>query len=62
MYRPCYFEISTTLNIYTKVGLLMGLVSKHAILIVEFANELQQEGKSKREAVERQPESGCGRS
>ena len=43
-----------TLNIYTEVGLvtLMGLISKHGILIVEFANELQQEGKSKREAIE----------
>jgi multidrug efflux pump len=43
-----------TLNIYTEVGLvtLMGLISKHAILIVEFANELQQSGKTKREAIE----------
>jgi len=43
-----------TLNIYTEVGLvtLMGLISKHGILIVEFANELQQKGKSKREAIE----------
>src|SRR5579875_2624643 len=43
-----------TLNIYTEVGLvtLMGLVSKHGILIVEFANELQKQGKSKREAIE----------
>ena len=43
-----------TLNIYTKVGLvtLMGLISKHGILIVEFANNLQREGKSKREAIE----------
>ena len=43
-----------TLNIYTEVGLvtLMGLISKHGILIVEFANELQREGKSKREAIE----------
>jgi multidrug efflux pump len=43
-----------TLNIYSEVGLvtLMGLISKHAILIVEFANELQQSGKSKREAIE----------
>jgi multidrug efflux pump len=42
------------LNIYTKVGLvtLMGLISKHGILIVEFANEQQMQGKSKREAVE----------
>jgi multidrug efflux pump len=43
-----------TLNIYTEVGLvtLMGLVSKHGILIVEFANALQLQGKGKREAVE----------
>ena len=43
-----------TINIYTQVGLvtLMGLISKHGILIVEFANSLQQQGKSKREAVE----------
>jgi len=43
-----------TLNIYTEVGLvtLMGLISKHGILIVEFANGLQQQGKSKREAIE----------
>ena len=43
-----------TLNIYTEVGLvtLMGLVSKHGILIVEFANALQLQGKSKRDAVE----------
>jgi multidrug efflux pump len=44
----------TTLNIYTQVGLvtLMGLVSKHGILIVQFANELQHAGRSKREALE----------
>ncbi len=43
-----------TLNIYTEVGLvtLIGLISKHGILIVQFANDLQLEGKSKREAVE----------
>ncbi|HEX8012891.1 MAG TPA: efflux RND transporter permease subunit [Casimicrobiaceae bacterium] len=43
-----------TLNIYTQVGLvtLMGLVSKHGILIVQFANQLQLAGRSKREAVE----------
>jgi multidrug efflux pump len=42
------------LNIYTEVGLvtLIGLISKHGILIVQFANDLQREGKSKREAVE----------
>lgn len=45
---------NASLNIYTEVGLvtLMGLVSKHGILIVEFANHSQQQGKSKREAVE----------
>ena len=43
-----------TLNIYTEVGLvtLIGLISKHGILIVQFANDLQLEGKGKREAVE----------
>jgi multidrug efflux pump len=43
-----------SLNIYTEVGLvtLMGLISKHGILIVEFANELQRHGKSKRQAIE----------
>ena len=43
-----------TLNIYTEVGLvtLMGLISKHGILMVEFANELQKNGHSKREAIE----------
>ncbi|KWV48392.1 acriflavine resistance protein B [Bradyrhizobium macuxiense] len=42
-----------SLNIYTEVGLvtLMGLISKHGILIVEFANELQHTGRSKRDAV-----------
>lgn len=45
-----------TINIYTQVGLitLIGLISKHGILIVQFANQLQeQEGLSKREAIER---------
>lgn len=43
-----------SLNIYTEVGLvtLIGLISKHGILIVQFANDLQAEGKSKREAIE----------
>jgi len=43
-----------TLNIYTEVGLvtLIGLISKHGILIVQFANDLQKEGHSKRDAVE----------
>ena len=44
---------TTTLNIYSKVGLvtLVGLVSKNGILIVQFANELQRTGLSKLEAV-----------
>jgi multidrug efflux pump len=43
-----------SLNIYTEVGLvtLIGLISKHGILIVEFANNLQKTGLGKREAVE----------
>ncbi len=43
-----------TLNIYTEVGLvtLIGLISKHGILIVEFANNLQRAGHAKREAIE----------
>src|SRR4029078_12743823 len=43
----------TTLNIYSQVGLitLVGLVSKNAILIVEFANHLQETGHDKVAAV-----------
>lgn len=43
-----------SLNIYTKVGLitLIGVIAKHGILIVEFANKLQiNEALSKRDAV-----------
>lgn len=42
-----------SLNIYTQVGLvtLIGLISKHGILIVQFANDLQKEGKKKDDAV-----------
>jgi len=45
---------NATLNIYTEVGLvtLMGLISKHGILIVEFANNKQRAGLSKRAAIE----------
>jgi multidrug efflux pump len=45
---------AASLNIYTQVGLvtLLGLISKHGILIVQFANELQRSGRSKLEAIE----------
>ncbi len=42
-----------TLNIYTQIGLLtlIGLISKHGILIVEFANKLERKGVSRRDAA-----------
>jgi len=44
---------TTTLNIYSQVGLvtLVGLVSKNGILIVEFANQMQRQGLPKVQAV-----------
>ena len=44
-----------SINLFTEVGLvtLMGLISKHGILIVEVANEQQKLGLSKHEAIER---------
>jgi multidrug efflux pump len=44
---------TTTLNVYSQVGLvtLVGLVSKNGILIVEFANKLQEQGVAKFDAV-----------
>jgi len=43
----------TTLNIYSEVGLitLVGLIAKNGILIVEFANHLQETGLTKLEAI-----------
>jgi multidrug efflux pump len=42
-----------TLNTYSQIGLIMlvGLITKHGILIVEFANQLREHGKDKLEAV-----------
>ena len=42
-----------TLNVYSQIGLitLVGLISKHGILIVEFSNQLRRQGMAVREAV-----------
>jgi multidrug efflux pump len=42
-----------TLNVYSQIGLitLIGLITKHGILIVEFSNQLRQQGRSIRDAV-----------
>ncbi len=50
---PLYLNF-TTLNIYTQIGLvtLIGLISKHGILMVSFANDMQKEhGWNKQEAI-----------
>jgi len=42
-----------TLNVYSQIGLvtLIGLITKHGILIVDFTNRLQDEGKDRTEAI-----------
>ncbi len=42
-----------TLNVYSQIGLitLIGLITKHGILMTEFANQLREEGKEKFEAI-----------
>jgi multidrug efflux pump len=42
-----------TLNVYSQIGLvtLVGLITKHGILIVEFANQLQEKGVALKESV-----------
>jgi multidrug efflux pump len=44
---------TSTLNIYSQVGLvtLMGLIARNGILVVEFANKLQEQGIAKLEAI-----------
>ncbi len=48
-----WWEMATSWNIYTQIGAvtLVGLISKHGILIVEFANQLRLQGLPKRDAV-----------
>ena len=42
-----------TLNVYSQIGLvtLVGLITKHGILIVEFANQQQAAGRARRDAI-----------
>ncbi|MCB1659925.1 MAG: efflux RND transporter permease subunit, partial [Pseudomonadales bacterium] len=42
-----------SLNVYSQIGLitLVGLITKHGILLVEFANQLQEQGRHKIQAV-----------
>ena len=55
-----------TINIYTQIGLvtLIGLISKHGILMVDFANKLQEEQGYGRARGDRAGggDAGCGRS
>lgn len=48
-----WWQVSTSWNIYTQIGAvtLVGLISKHGILIVEFSNQLRVAGMEKRDAV-----------
>ncbi|HZP94574.1 MAG TPA: efflux RND transporter permease subunit [Burkholderiales bacterium] len=53
MWINAKFDHGGTLNVYSKIGLVMlvGLITKHGILIVEFANQLRAKGMEKFEAV-----------
>ena len=48
-----WWDVATSWNIYTQIGAvtLVGLISKHGILIVEFANQLREKGMDKFDAV-----------
>jgi len=50
---PMFGLPGSSINIYTQVGMvtLMGLISKHGILIAEFANKLMEGGMDKRQAI-----------
>ena len=58
------FLFGQSLNIYSQIGLIMliGLVTKNAILIVEFSNQLRARGKSSSTRSSRRRSSGSGRS
>ncbi|HXV07339.1 MAG TPA: efflux RND transporter permease subunit [Burkholderiales bacterium] len=53
MWLNLKFGTGGTLNIYSRIGLVMlvGLITKHGILIVEFSNQLRRRGMEKFEAV-----------
>ena len=53
LYLQAQFGKGGTLNVYSQIGLVMliGLITKNGILIVEFANQLRDQGREKFEAV-----------
>jgi multidrug efflux pump len=53
-----------TLNVYSQIGLitLIGLITKHGILIVEFSNQLRQQGRRSSMRWSRPRACACGRS
>ena len=60
---PLFLGLSS-MNIYTQVGLvtLIGLISKHGIMIVEFANQLRRErGRAAAKRWKKRRRFACGR-